>query len=78
MSTWRLRTKRSIFLFLFRRRINIFSLASGHLYERFLKIMMLSVSRSASQKVHFWLIENFLSPQFKVLSSPLFTVGFRS
>ena len=49
------------------RRINIFSLASGHLYERFLKIMMRSFSMSASKKVHFWLIENFLSPQFKVL-----------
>ena len=48
-------------------RINIFSLASGHLYERFLKIMMRSFSMSASKKVHFWLIENFLSPQFKVL-----------
>ena len=31
--------------------------------------MMLSVSRSASKRVHFWLIENFLSPQFKALSS---------
>ena len=48
-------------------RINIFSLASGHLYERFLKIMMKSVSSGASKKVHFWLIENFLSPQFKDL-----------
>lgn len=46
--------------------INVFSLASGHLYERFIKIMMRSVSMSASKKVHFWLIENFLSPQFKV------------
>lgn len=26
---------------------------------------MLSVSRSSSKKLHFWLIENFLSPQFK-------------
>lgn len=47
--------------------INVFSLASGHLYERFIKIMMRSVSMSASKKVHFWLIENFLSPQFKVV-----------
>ena len=48
-------------------RINIFSLASGHLYERFLKIMMKSVSSGASKKVHCWLIENYLSPQFKDL-----------
>jgi UDP-glucose:glycoprotein glucosyltransferase len=64
--------------------IHVFSLASGHLYERFLKvnaflkvntslsyifpflkIMMLSVSRRSSRKVKFWLIETFLSPEFK-------------
>lgn len=28
--------------------------------------MMRSFSETASKKVHFWLIENFLSPQFKV------------
>ncbi|CAB9500382.1 UDP-glucose:glycoprotein glucosyltransferase [Seminavis robusta] len=45
--------------------INVFSLATGHLYERFLKIMMLSVTRRTSTKVKFWLFENFLSPSFK-------------
>jgi UDP-glucose:glycoprotein glucosyltransferase len=45
--------------------INVFSLATGHLYERFLKIMMLSVTRRTSSKVKFWLFENFLSPTFK-------------
>lgn len=45
--------------------IHVFSIASGHLYERFLKIMMISVIRSTKSPVKFWFIENFLSPQFK-------------
>ncbi|RIB10779.1 Glycosyltransferase Family 24 protein [Gigaspora rosea] len=45
--------------------INIFSVASGHLYERFLYIMILSVLRHTNSKVKFWFIENFLSPSFK-------------
>jgi UDP-glucose:glycoprotein glucosyltransferase len=45
--------------------INIFSVASGHLYERFLSIMMLSVMRHTNSTVKFWLIEDFLSPSFK-------------
>lgn len=46
--------------------INVFSLASGHLYERFLKIMMLSVVQNTKNPVKFWLLKNFLSPKFKV------------
>jgi UDP-glucose:glycoprotein glucosyltransferase len=45
--------------------MHVFSLATGHLYERFLKIMMLSVVKRASLPVKFWLLENFLSPSFK-------------
>ncbi|KAF9566452.1 hypothetical protein EC968_003725 [Mortierella alpina] len=45
--------------------INIFSVASGHLYERFLSIMMLSVIKNTESRVKFWFIENFLSPSFK-------------
>ncbi|CAH1763728.1 8418_t:CDS:10 [Entrophospora sp. SA101] len=45
--------------------INIFSVASGHLYERFLSIMILSVLRHTKSHVKFWFIENFLSPSFK-------------
>lgn len=45
--------------------IHVFSLATGHLYERFLKIMMLSVTKRTSSRVKFWLFENFLSPTFK-------------
>ena len=45
--------------------IHVFSIASGHLYERFLRIMMLSVFKNTKSKVKFWFIENFLSPQFK-------------
>ncbi|KAG2321665.1 hypothetical protein Bca52824_014878 [Brassica carinata] len=45
--------------------INIFSIASGHLYERFLKIMILSVLKNTDRPVKFWFIKNYLSPQFK-------------
>lgn len=45
--------------------INIFSIASGHLYERFLKIMILSVLKNTQRPVKFWFIKNYLSPQFK-------------
>eukprot|EP00842_Homolaphlyctis_polyrhiza_P001157 jgi/Hompol1/2041/HPOL_002063-RA len=47
-----------------RETINVFSVASGHLYERFLSIMMLSVKQRTRSPVKFWLIENFLSPSF--------------
>ncbi|KAI1724172.1 UDP-glucose:Glycoprotein glucosyltransferase domain-containing protein [Ditylenchus destructor] len=43
-------------------KINIFSLASGHLYERFLQIMMLSVMKNTKHPVKFWLLNNYLSP----------------
>jgi len=62
--------------------VHVFSLASGHLYERFLKIMMLSATkRSPSAHLHFWLVENFLSPQFKAAAAALasaygFSVGY--
>jgi UDP-glucose:glycoprotein glucosyltransferase len=46
-------------------RVDVFSVASGHLYERLLKIMMVSVRRNSKFKVKFWLIKAFLSPQFK-------------
>ncbi|KAJ2906156.1 hypothetical protein MKZ38_002871 [Zalerion maritima] len=45
--------------------INIFSVASGHLYERMLNIMMKSVMAHTNHTVKFWFIEQFLSPSFK-------------
>ncbi|KFX85768.1 hypothetical protein V490_09425 [Pseudogymnoascus sp. VKM F-3557] len=45
--------------------INIFSVASGHLYERMLNIMMVSVMKHTTHTVKFWFIEQFLSPSFK-------------
>ncbi|KAL3281194.1 hypothetical protein HHI36_004410 [Cryptolaemus montrouzieri] len=45
--------------------LNIFSLASGHLYERFLRIMMLSVLKNTKTPVKFWFLKNYLSPQIK-------------
>jgi hypothetical protein len=67
--------------------INIFTVASGMLYEvrtgrpvirlhtddtqRFASIMILSVLRNTNHSVKFWFIENFLSPAFLVRSSPV-------
>ncbi|KAG6892823.1 hypothetical protein C0992_012365, partial [Termitomyces sp. T32_za158] len=45
-------------------KINIFTVASGLLYERFASIMILSVLRNTQSTVKFWFIENFLSPSF--------------
>nr|CAB3267495.1 UDP-glucose:glycoprotein glucosyltransferase 1 [Phallusia mammillata] len=45
--------------------INIFSLASGHLYERLMRIMMVSVLRHTKTPVKFWVLKNYISPQFK-------------
>ncbi|WFD27172.1 killer toxin resistant protein [Malassezia nana] len=45
--------------------VNIFTIASGHLYERMTYIMILSVLRHTKSTVKFWFIENFLSPSFK-------------
>lgn len=44
--------------------INIFSVASGHLYERLLRIMMISVLKNTQKPVKFWFLKNFLSPTF--------------
>ena len=48
--------------------IHIFSLASGLMYERLLKIMILSVRKHLKRsdvKVKFWFLKQFLSPSFK-------------
>ena len=55
--------------------INIFSVASGHLYERMLNIMMVSVMRHTTHTVKFWFIEQFLSPSFKA-SLPLLAAHY--
>lgn len=36
-------------------------------YERFTKIMILTVLKNTQRPVKFWFIKNYLSPQFKVL-----------
>ena len=45
--------------------VHVFSIASGHLYERFLKIMVMSVLSNTRRPVKFWFIRNYLSPGFK-------------
>ncbi|XP_054159379.1 UDP-glucose:glycoprotein glucosyltransferase 1-like [Oppia nitens] len=46
-------------------RINVFSLATGHLYERLMRIMILSVLKNTKTPVKFWFLKNYLSPNFK-------------
>jgi len=46
-------------------KLHVFSLASGYLYERLIRIMMLSVVQHSSVPVQFWLLRNYLSPNFK-------------
>lgn len=55
--------------------LNIFSLASGHLYERFLRIMMLSVLKNTKTPVKFWFLKNYLSPAFKVEQQNIVLTG---
>ncbi|XP_061735029.1 UDP-glucose:glycoprotein glucosyltransferase 2 isoform X2 [Nerophis ophidion] len=58
--------------------LNIFSVASGHLYERFLRIMMLSVLRHTKTPVKFWFLKNYLSPSFKeTISHMAQSYGFK-
>jgi len=45
--------------------IYIFSVASGHLYEKLMGIMILSVRNKTQCPLHFLFIDNFLSPKFK-------------
>jgi UDP-glucose:glycoprotein glucosyltransferase len=47
--------------------VNIFTIASGHMYERLQKIMMLSVLRHTKASVKFWLIKNYMSPQMQAV-----------
>ena len=49
--------------------MHVFTIASGHMYERLLRIMMLSVTRHSSKPVKFWLFENYLSPTFKQMAA---------
>lgn len=51
-------------------KIHIFSVASGHLYERFLKIMIQSVLRHTKTPVKFWFISNYMSPKWVALPPP--------
>ncbi|KAJ2279243.1 killer toxin resistant protein, partial [Coemansia sp. RSA 370] len=54
---------------------DVFAVASGHLYERLMSIMMLSVRNNTQSTIKFWLIENFLSPSFKAFV-PLMAAEF--
>ncbi|KAH7827292.1 putative UDP-glucose:glycoprotein glucosyltransferase [Monocercomonoides exilis] len=45
--------------------IHIFTICSGHLYERLAKIMMMSVLNNTKKPVKFWFLESVISPSFR-------------
>ncbi|KAH7817251.1 putative UDP-glucose [Monocercomonoides exilis] len=45
--------------------IHIFTICSGHLYERLAKIMMISVLNNTQHKVKFWFLGSVTSPMFR-------------
>jgi len=58
--------------------INIFSVATGHMYERLMRIMMMSVLKHTKSPVKFWVLKNFMSPDFKkFLPAMSETYGFK-
>lgn len=53
--------------------INIFTIASGELYEQLLSIMVASATSHTKRLVKLWLLEDFLSPKFKLALPTLAT-----
>eukprot|EP00798_Chlamydomonas_sp_ICE-L_P006278 gene6278-2909_t len=47
--------------------INVFTIASGHMYERLQKIMILSVIGNTKRRVKFWIIKNYMSPHHRTV-----------
>eukprot|EP00917_Polyrhabdina_sp_WS-2016_P006320 GHVP01014022.1.p1 GENE.GHVP01014022.1~~GHVP01014022.1.p1 ORF type:complete len:1428 (+),score=240.43 GHVP01014022.1:2995-7278(+) len=45
--------------------INVFVVSAGKMYERMLRIMMLSASKHTNSPLKFWVLDNYLSPEFK-------------
>jgi len=45
--------------------VHVFTIASGHMYERLQKIMILSVVKNTKARVKFWIIRNYVSPQHR-------------
>jgi UDP-glucose:glycoprotein glucosyltransferase len=45
--------------------IHVFTVASGHMYERLQKIMILSAIKRTKNRVKFWFIKNYMSPTMK-------------
>lgn len=44
--------------------VHIYSLASGHMYERLLRIMILSLTKTTRRRVKFWFLKSYASPAF--------------
>ncbi|KAK2962871.1 putative UDP-glucose:glycoprotein glucosyltransferase [Blattamonas nauphoetae] len=47
--------------------IHVFTICSGHLYERLAKIMMMSVLNTTNSPVKFWFINSATSPRFRAV-----------
>lgn len=45
--------------------IHVFTVASGHMYERLQKIMILSALKRTKNRLKFWFIKNYMSPAMK-------------
>eukprot|EP00792_Barthelona_sp_PAP020_P013752 TRINITY_DN926_c0_g1_i1.p1 TRINITY_DN926_c0_g1~~TRINITY_DN926_c0_g1_i1.p1 ORF type:complete len:1281 (+),score=346.06 TRINITY_DN926_c0_g1_i1:37-3843(+) len=57
--------------------IHVFSLASGHLYERFIRAMVISVKNNTERPTHFYFLDNYASAEFRILIDHLSKkVGF--
>jgi len=50
--------------------VHIFSVASGHAYERLVGVMLTSVRKHTDCQVHVWMLDQFLSPSFKNVQIP--------
>lgn len=45
--------------------INVFSIASGKIYERFIAAMMTSVAANTKHELKFWLVDTFMTAEFR-------------
>lgn len=45
--------------------INIFTVVTGHLYEKLASMMMISIRNNTKSTVKFWILRDYLSPKFQ-------------
>lgn len=47
--------------------INIFAVATGHLYEKLMTMMMKTITMNTKSSIKFWILKDYLSPKFQQL-----------